>query len=201
MSTVRSPGVANRRLYTTRSAYELKYRGTPSTAANSDSTCSSAASAVPIACSARPENSRSRALSRSASRSADRLNSKSGVSVPSIRALVTCGANAVSSGSSMRSINAIACCALATVGIEPSAASRWNSATPRCSRSTRWIDRPVTSRVPRMRATGLANTASASSGSSWDPTGENRLSRRSNCASTGRSPPSASTSSTASKRR
>ena len=138
---------------------------------------------------------------RSRSSSSASWKVKSGVSVPSMSALVTRDDNSDSSGSATRSMTCIACCALETDARVPSAASRWNSSTQRCSRSARWMDRPSALSVPRMPATVAGKTLSDSSGSSWEPVGENLASRRSNSALMGASPPRSSMSITAPNRR
>ena len=138
---------------------------------------------------------------RSASSSSATWNEKSGVSLPSIRALVTCGAKAVNSGSAMALMMSMACFALATDSRRGSCAILWNSPTARCSRSTRWMDSPDMSRQPNSCAVLWSNVTSESSGSSWLPAGEKRLSRRLSAASTGFNAPRPSTSISASNMR
>ena len=74
---------------------------------------------------------------RSASSSSAKRKEKSGVSLPSMSALVTCGANDVNSGSAMVLMTSMACFALATDSRWESCAILWNSPTARCSWSTR----------------------------------------------------------------
>ncbi|CCY18643.1 unknown [Bifidobacterium adolescentis CAG:119] len=148
-----------------------------------------------------PENSMSRAFRRSSSRDCASSNEKSGVSSPSISALVTCGANSVNSGSDMELMMSMACLALATDSSPSLCARRWNSPTARCNRSTRWMDRPIMFSQPNNCAVPSSKRMSDSSGSSWLPAGENRLSRRSKAASMGLSAPLPSTSISASNMR